>query len=63
MAQVGKEVGCAKSEVALSPGLSGGVGPVIDGVPEVDPLIFDLTHGNWWPVEQLGGATEEEIVE
>ena len=60
----GKEVGFARSEeqcLALerrSPGLSGGVGLVVDGVPEVDhQLIFDLTHGDWWPVEL--GATEE----
>ena len=27
-----------------------GAGPVSDGVVEVDPFVFDQTHGDGWPV-------------
>jgi hypothetical protein len=36
--------------VGRSTGFSIGTGPVSDGVVEVDPLVFDQTHGDGWPI-------------
>ena len=33
----------------------------MDGVSVIDPLIFDPSHGDWWPVE-LGAPEESGLV-
>jgi len=43
-----------------------GAGPVGDGVVEVDPLVFDQTHGDGWPIgfraSEQGGLEFLEVI-